>query len=61
MTTREAIAIVRGYVQTVTDCEKLHAALLTVAAIAEHHAERNRRNKRRQRAREKEAGNGNSD
>lgn len=39
-----------------------HAALLTVAAIAEHHAERNRRNKRRQRARDannaKEAGNG---
>ena len=64
MTTREAIAIVRDYAPTVTDCEKLHAALLTVAAIAEHHADRNRKNKRRQRAREanaKEVGNGKAD
>lgn len=51
MTTREAIAIVRDYAPTVTDCAKLHAALLTVATIAEHHADRNRKNKRRQRAR----------
>ena len=48
MTTRDAIAIVRDFAPTVTDCSKLHDALLTVAAIAEHHAERNRKNKRRQ-------------
>ena len=34
MTAREAIAIVRDYAPTVTGCEKLHAALLTVAAVA---------------------------
>ena len=50
MTTREAISIVRDYAPIVTGCENLHAALLTVAAIAEHHAERNRQNKRRQRS-----------
>lgn len=55
MTTREAIAIVRGYVQTVDCWDYLREALLIVAAIAEHHADRNRKNKRRQRARIKES------
>lgn len=59
MTTREAIAIVRSYVQSVNCWNYLREALLLVATIAEHHADRNRKNKRRQR--EKETGNGNAD
>ena len=51
MTTREAIAIVRDYAPILNDCPRLRDAILTVATIAEHHAERNRKNKRRQRAR----------
>ena len=59
MTTREAIAIVRE--QAKYHGQTVREALLLCAAVAEHHAERNRRNKRRQRAREREAGNGNAD
>lgn len=53
MTTREAIAIVRE--QAAEERGVTREALLIVAAIAEHHAYRNRRNKRRQRARIKES------
>lgn len=59
MTTREAIEIVRE--QAAEERGVTREALLLVASIAEHHAERNRKNKRRHRAREanaKEAGNG---
>jgi len=53
VTTREAIAIVRDYKPLNDTCEwaYLLEAMRIVDAIAEHHAERNRRNKRRQRAR----------
>ena len=53
MTTREAIAIVRE--QAAGHGHTVREALLIVATIAEHHADRNRKNKRRQRARIKES------
>ena len=56
MTTREAIAIVRE--QAAEERGVTREAILLVATIAEHHADRNRKNKRRQRERIKEAGNG---
>lgn len=59
MTTREAIAIVRD--EAKYHGQTVREALLLVATIAEHHAERNRMNKRRQRKRENEAGNGKAD
>lgn len=49
MTTREAIAIVRD--EAKYHGQTVREALLIVATIAEHHAYRNRKNKRRQRAR----------
>jgi len=57
VTTREAIAIVRDYkpLNDTGEWAYLLEAMRIVAAIAEHHAERNRRNKRRQRARIKES------
>ncbi len=48
MTTREAIAICRE--QAAEERGVTREALLIVAAIAEHHADRNRQNKRRQRS-----------
>ena len=53
MTTREAIAIVRDYkpLNDTGEWAYLLEAMRIVAAIAEHHADRNRKNKRRQRAR----------
>jgi len=53
MTTREAIAIVRE--QAAKESGPVRDALLLCATIAEHHADRNRKNKRRQRARIKES------
>ena len=54
MTTREAIAIVRE--QAASHGQTVREALLIVATIAEHHADRNRKNKRRQREKEKANG-----
>lgn len=53
MTLDEAIAIVRDEAKYVSPL--VRDALLLVATIAEHHAERNRKNKRRQRARDANA------
>ena len=47
MTTREAVAICRA--EAVKNTGPLRDALELCAAVAEHHAERNRQNKRRQR------------
>lgn len=53
MTTREAIAIVRDYkpLNDTGEWAYLLEAMRIVAAIVEHHADRNRKNKRRQRQR----------
>ena len=49
MTTREAIALCRA--QAMKESGPIREALETCAAVAEHHADRNRKNKRRQRER----------
>ncbi len=48
MTTREAIAIT--YAQAAKESDTVREALNLCAIIAEHHADRNRKNKRRQRS-----------